>query len=534
MIKLLVVDDEEEIRTGISSVIDWEAYGIEICGEAENGRKALDLIERLSPDIILVDIRMPVMDGLQVIETLHSKNSPVRSVILSGYDDFSYAQRALKSGASDYLLKPCRPQEILETVLRIKTLIENENEREEKLRLLKVKFKESLPLLKEKFLARLLSGSSFTPETLVESINFFGINLTPSGQVAVAVFRIDEPAGFSKNGNSTDTELMKFSVMNIASELIGAKLPCEVLEYGDDLAAIISIQDNIYENMLPSLLDKVKTSISTFLHFTLSIGVGRPHNIQDEVYLSLEEALKALDFKFFTGDNSIIMYEDIREYAAKEPSYPINEEKELLNNIKTHRIDKLEESIEKFISAVREKHGSKDYLLKAGLALLFSIYHLCIENSLETTDIFGAGLSGLDNILQADTLAGLKAELYNIASVTAEKLNNKRSRNSIVEFMVRYINENCHNDISLEVIANEAYISPGYASLLFKQNIGINFVDYLHKARIEKACSLLKDIRLKIYEVSSIVGYNDEKYFSQVFKKYKGVTPSQYREGLVL
>ena len=206
MIRLMIVDDEEEIRNGIQNVIQWEANDIIVCGEAANGKEALKLIEELSPDVLLLDIRMPVMGGIELLETIASKNLPVKSIILSGYDDFSYAQNALKLGASDYLLKPCRPEEIIKTVLKVKNIIEDENKKKEAYSHLKAEFNKVLPVLKEKYLAKLLYPGNKPSEKLAEIFELYHINIRIDSVMSI-IIRIDDFQIFSEGNTYADIEL---------------------------------------------------------------------------------------------------------------------------------------------------------------------------------------------------------------------------------------------------------------------------------------------------------------------------------------
>jgi two-component system response regulator YesN len=528
MIRLMIVDDEEEIRQGIKNTIEWEANGVQICDTAENGKEAVEKIDRLQPEIILLDIRMPVMSGLQVLEHIKACHYSTKSIILSGYDDFAYAQSALKNGASDFLLKPCLPQEILETVLKVKALVEEEKGKKELLDGLKTRFHESLPFLKQMYLTKLLKKIQRQKVDFIENSALYKINLE-NRDISAALIRIDEFSAFAAQNSYEDAELYKFAIWNIADEILGAKLKCEIFQLYDDIVALINGRDRCE---LSGLLNEVKDNILKHLGLSISIGLGSACESIDTVYLSYDEAVKAIDFAFFAGPNSITEYEDIKELISYESAYPIHEETELLNSIKSGKSSELEENIEAFFKGLSRANYSKDVLLKSGMALLMSIYHLGIEKSIDPEEVFGNMQTTISDFLKLNSLASVKAKLYQLAYTSCEKLNNKKSSNKVVEKALQFISNNYNKDISLETVANEVFITPSYLSLLFKQTMAENFIDYLHKVRIEKACELLKNLRYKTYEVASMVGYNDVKYFSQLFKKYTSMTPSEYKSSL--
>ena len=530
MIKLMIIDDEEEIRMGISRTIEWEANDISICGLAENGKEAIEKIELLHPEIILLDIRMPVVSGLQVLEYIRSHHYPTKSIILSGYDDFSYAQTAIKNGASDFLLKPCQPQEILETVLKIKTLVEEEKVQNEMLQGIKVRFNESLPVLKEIYLTKLIKNDAGRKLNYLENAKLYKINLTDTG-ISAAVIKIDDAPACTEINSSADAELFKFAIKNIAGELLSSKLPCEVFQNNDEIVALCN---GAGSDQVIELLEEVQANIMKYFKFSISIGVGRTYSGIEHLGTSYSEAMKSMDAAFFLGCGSIIKYDDIKElYTSEETTYPIHEEIEIIGAIKSGQCEELEERVNDFFKGLSKTGFSKDTLLKSSLALLMSLYHLCIEKSIETDDIFGNLQSSVGSFLKYDSLVSVKTRLIELSTAICQKLNQKKNSNKIIEQTLKFIDDNFYKDISLDTVANVVYITPSYLSLLFKQTMRINFVDYLHKARIEKACEYMKrNVHLKTYEIAYKVGYNDEKYFSQLFKKYTSMTPTQYKSTL--
>jgi two-component system, response regulator YesN len=529
MIKLLIVDDEEEIRSGIRDIIDWESNDICVCGEASNGVEALKLIDELSPDILLIDIRMPVKNGLEVIEAIAERKLSVRSIVLSGYDDFSYAQKSMKFGASDYLLKPCRPQEILDTVLKVKASIELENNKKKVYENLKIHFNKTLPVLKEKYLTRMITPEKKRLDKVQEDFLDLQIGLELKS-FAVIVERIDRFSVLCESNNSKDIELFKFAVKNITEEILGAEYKCEVFEYNNDLVTIVNVYNQECISTISALANDIKTNISKLLGFSVSIGIGRYYEDINNIHLSYNEALKSIEAVFFMGPDSVIKYEDIFDCFESEACYPVNEEKEILQCIKLGNTEKLVLALDEFFNALCPEKLLKDHLIRSCTALALSLYHLCIEMNIETGNTFSHNFSFLSEIQKLENLEQLKIKLYKLSETIAEKVNSKKGGNKIIDSALKFINENYSSDLSLETVAKNVYITSGYLSLLFKQVVGVNFVDYLHKVRIEKACETLKNFRFKTYEVSSKVGYSDEKYFTQIFKKYTGMTPTQYRD----
>ncbi|HEY5583692.1 MAG TPA: response regulator [Ruminiclostridium sp.] len=528
MINLLIVDDEEEIRKGIRLNVDWEAYGVSICGEAEDGEAALKLIKETHPDILLIDIRMPGLSGLQVIEAINSKATPIKSIILSGHDDFNYAQSALRYGVSDYLLKPCRSRDILEVVLKVKSSIEAEQNSNEVLQRFKIQFNESFPLLKERFLCRMINVDEKNSDIFVKNFDMLKINLE-NMMFAVVLIRINDYFEISEHRRYEDIELLKFAIKNITFDTIRPYYKCEVFESNNDVVVIMNSENNSSDKFL-DVFNTLKANISKFLNVTTSIGVGNCYKEPKDIRQSYLDAFIALESCFYLGNDIIIKYNDNQELHNEKAFYPLNAEREIINNLNEGKPEVLKENLEAYISKLQIGTLSQEYVKKLCLSLVLSLNHLCIENNIPTDSIFGTDLSYIDTILKFDTLERIKDSLLEKIKLIAETVISKKSGNKIIEHALNFINENFNKEITLEALASEVYLNPKYLSMLFKKVVGCNFVDYIQNLRISKACELLKDVRLKAYDVAYSVGYSDEKYFSQIFKKLKGVTPSQYRK----
>ena len=531
MLKLLVVDDEESARQGISSTIDWASNGIELCGDAANGAEALEIAYHEIPNIVLTDIRMPVMDGLELAKILSCKWPEIKIIIMSGYDEFSYAQQALKYGIMDYLLKPSKPITILEAVLKAKDSIEAQKNKERIYQQLRSNFQESIPVLANNFLRNLLHNKSKKAPNIQAGFKLYGISLSINNIMA-AVFSIDRHADSDIGFKSDDIELMKFAVKNIAQEIIGGSYRCEVLEDGDYIVSIINIDDNRKE-LIP-VLEKVRESISRLLEFSVTIGVG---NFQDDIrtlFVSYREAIYANKAKFIMGNNSIIEYESLPDSRGSSDNqgsaYPLPVEKEMISCFKSADESAIQPTLEAFFYTIIRDNCRSSFIINSCLALLFSIYHLCVEKNVDTDEIFGSDLSDLNDLAESETIDQLKLKVLNIIKVAFNQFNFSKNNNTIIELALQYIKENYASDISRESVASAVFVTPGYLSLLFRRKLNLTFIEYLNKVRIENACKYLKNTRLKTYEIATAVGYYDEKYFSHVFKKYIGYTPSQYRK----
>jgi two-component system, response regulator YesN len=535
MYKLLIADDESEVIEGIKSSIDWEDHGIEICGEAETGAEALGLIQELFPDILLIDVRMPEMSGISLLERIKDEYRDLRFVILSGHDEFEYAQRALSLGATDYLLKPCKPEDILKAVLKAKSELEAARSQNFLLRRYEDQLKQNLPAIRENFLAGLLQGKAGGLEYIAEKILACDIAL-PLKNLNVALLSIDNLSSHATLRDPNHLAAMKLEIQKVMREgFRSAGIASEILPYEEYMAVIYGIDQANGHSADPyaGVLSEVRKTISRRLDFTVTVGIGNPVFSIVDLSQSLNEARLAAEMKFFLGeDREIFSHEIVMERAISD-YYPFREETEIIKCIQTRNKNDIKARVDDFCGALLGKETlDKEYLKRAIIALLGNIYKYCLEQKIDTSSAFGKKFGFFDAVQQSETILQLKDHIQQVLFAIIEQMNNRENINKLVEASIQYIKANYSNDIGLETVARIVHITPGYLSLLFKQKTGENFVGFLQRYRVERARELLNDLGLKCYEVAGLVGYQEEKYFSRIFKKYTGMTPKQYRNSL--
>jgi two-component system response regulator YesN len=532
--KLFIVDDESDVVDGITTTINWRKHGIEVCGCATNGLEALELIRVLLPDLLIVDVNMPVMDGITLLERLREEKIELEFLILSGYDEFGYAQRAINLGATDYLLKPCMPQDILTAVLKAKSIAEEQRSREKLLEHYRTRFQQNLPILKERLLLRLLEGKIKDQAGLNEEMDLYEISL-PQSDLTVVLFKLDNTAPVTDRDRLINVETSKLAMLDIVKrEFVSISFRAEVFICEEYITAICSPQSCRYTmEQFTCALDKIREQIAINLGLTVTIGVGNPVNSPQELWKCYSECRSAVDTKSFLGDNRVILFNDIVLEKANTPLYPFNKELDIINCLRTGNKEGILEKIDSFYNEISiVAKPSKEFLQKISIVFIGNIYRFCLEEKIDTQVIFAEQIKFFDDILYCETIIQLKEKICQLLCSIMDHMNEHENTNKLIEAAIEYIKSNYADDIRLETIAQKIYITPGYLSILFKQAVGINFVDYLHQFRIQMAKKHIKDCRFKLYEISSMVGYRDEKYFSQVFKRYTGLTPKQYRENL--
>ena len=264
--RVLLVDDEEDIRVGISQKMDWEGLGFSLVGEAENGQDALELAETLQPDVVLTDIKMPFMDGLELCRILTERLPASKFVVFSGFDDFEYAKQAIQMNVSEYILKPINAPELTAVLQRIHGQLDRERTERRDAEQLRQRYEESLPLLRNLFLSRLLDGH--VPRERVAELSARYDAELGGGELAVALLHV---------GAADQSELTALSVQQLLEEnLHPAGCVCRPFPYNDSVAVLASLETEgaVYE--LIAQLNRVCALGESYLHLTLTAGVGAP------------------------------------------------------------------------------------------------------------------------------------------------------------------------------------------------------------------------------------------------------------------
>lgn len=547
-LKLFIVEDEQTIREGILSMIDWERHQIDVCGEAANGREALPLLERHRPDVLLTDIRMPYMDGLQLIEEAQRAGLDFRAIVLSGYNEFSYAKQALKLGVLDYILKPCRPDDILKIVLEAKLAIESEqsanfdrNKRDQA-------WNRNMHLLKNQVLSQWIHYPKIPLERREGLIAELQMAIVPV-MLQVGLIRFDTTR-FSPNYGEPDWELIRYAALNIVLETLAPvyRGKIEAFRDGDDLLWIANATlaeasagetGTGADEELKSNLGLLQRNLEIYLNLSVSIAVGTCRESVDDAHISYREALQAMNVRFYRSKGGIFLYnETARKEGEQEEGTILDDEafdrleREIVMQMRgaayEQALDKMERWLERFQTAPR--YGKHEINVRA-TAFILELQRLAEEKNATTFEWKQHLVNWMEQIPQVETLDELSTIMKKIMQSLVEALCRQRSLHRTVQLAVDLIREKYNTNLTLDAVARAAYVSNTYLSSLFKQELGINFLDYLHQYRIEKAKELLAQ-NLKMFAVAKLVGYQEERHFSATFKKWTGLTPSQYQKGL--
>lgn len=533
MYRVLLVDDEAVVREGIRDHIDWAGLGFEMIGDCENGSEAMEAVEKLQPDVVLTDICMPFVDGLELTRCIMDKFPRIKVVILTGYDEFEYAQRAVKLKAYDFVLKPVTARELCTILEKVKADLDEEAYKREDISRLKRQLRESLPLLKERFLNRMITGQ-LREGKLEDKLAYLNIAFTGS-RVILFIVDVDDSDELRRCHPGTEDELLLYAIFNISEEIVanhGAGIVFQA--YSEKTVGILSGEEGeALRERAVAICEEIRQAVEKYLLFTVSIGVGNQCTDLKNVKLSYKGAASALDYRFLLGKNRVISIEDLEGNIQTCSPYNKEWEKKLVSGIKTGTVQEIDVIIGNIVKNLRRSYISMDHCYIHIQQVILSTMDALNELGITEPELLGKEESPLTAIYRLRTLDELEVWLRKFCKKASYFISNQRDYYSRLQALkaVEYIKEHfMEESISLLSVCKYLSMSTSYFSTIFKNFMGETFIEYLTRIRMEKAMELLKGSDMKTYEIAFRVGYGDPHYFSLAFKKAAGMTPTEYRE----
>ncbi|WP_284645172.1 helix-turn-helix domain-containing protein [Paenibacillus silviterrae] len=533
MYTLILVDDEDEVREGIIRKTDWAACGYQLLGAFDNGRDAADALESLRPDVLITDICMPFMDGLELTRYAMEQCRDMKIVIITGYEDFEYAKRAIQLKVNEYLLKPINSHEFTAFLGKLKGELDEERAAKENVSTIRQQLNQSLPLLKERFLERMMT-SVLKKEEIERKLQYFGLSI-PGPSYVVLVADIDDMRMSESTGvaidKDTDIELLRFAVFNIVQEIVEEDASGIVFRTRDDkIGALLSGKPEDVGQRAQILASHAAHSVERFLKLTLTIGIGRTCTLLPHISKSYQEACSSLDYRLLLGSNRIICIADLERGASGDTIGYLEWEKRILSALKMGKGSQVSSVLTAWLEEwkaiglpVERCYGMLNKLLAA-------LMNWVAETGCDESEVFGK--DPFKEMKAIRTLDLIKQWLEVLCHRIVCHLGEKRSAETQTQMQQAeaYIQEHYVNeDLSLQQVCTHIYMSASYFSSLFKQHTGLTFVEYLTRHRVEKAKELLAATGLKAYDIAARVGYGDPQYFSVIFKRQTGLTPKEFR-----
>lgn len=535
MYKVVIVEDEIPIRNIISRIINWNELGFDLVYEADNGQSALAFIENERVDLVITDISMPFMDGLELAKHIRRLSSSITIIILTGHNDFEYAQKAIELNVSNYLLKPITKDSFNKTLTDVKEEIDKKYAAQKDMEFLRNQHEKNKGFLVNKYLMNLILGYStsstnINPESL-------GIDLSAK-YLMVGVLILEDVIESEEEFWGRDKPLLDFAVYNLCQELLEA-IDQDVIFLGPGNQICIIIKSDLeptieFSNDLIIVLEDITQQIHKYFHMEATIGLSDVYSNIDDLSCGYQDAIAALEYQVLEGNERVIL----KSHVEKKSSFAFHKIEEQLTrleySIKVGDVEGLRKVIAYIFSVINYEDIDIDAFRTMLLKMTIAIFKAYNDiKDIEDEEVI-LDYTIFSQVFEMNDFNEIKKYYISLCETLSNKITTMRHKEerSHVNEACEYIQGNYSDPyLSLETLCNKLYLSPGHFSRLFKKTIGETFVDYLTKTRMDQAKNLLANTNKKMYEISLSIGYEDPNYFSYNFKKYTGYTPSQWRKG---
>lgn len=518
MHKVLIVDDEIFVRKGLINLLDWSSLQFEICGEAENGAEALDLIKQLRPDLVIVDIRMPVLDGLELIRQVHEQGDYQPAfIILSGYPDFSYAQQAFRYKVSDYILKPVNEQELASTLKRIAVTLNQQ---------------QLLSMTREKPLVEMVIESLIQsePDEQVMTLIANTLELPIASSYHYLIVEVQDRLSHQEVDYvpQLQTLLKRYYRLDEQPLLLHAR---ENNQYGCIVPAPRQeerVQDQ--RKAFIRLLDELERGLAT----KVAVFIGHKVDHLSKIVHSRTSADECLNYRFAASFNGLFLASELLEL----PLYYFDVDEELhgklMYGIEGNHRDIYVNAVNVIFTSFMDRYYAPGAVANTIRRIIIATINMIRQLAGDEKEL--ASLTELlhwqtkyRNLDQLRTvfLIFLEEAAEYIADIRGEKGEGN------IEKVKKYIDGHFRENIYLKGIAADFHMNPIYLGQLFRKNYGVYFNEYLLSLRIEEAKRLLRQTKKRMYEIAEQVGFQNADYFAAQFEKLEKMTPTEYRNRMI-
>lgn len=517
MYKALIVDDEKMIRMGIKAALPWQSFKVDEVYTAATGMEALTIVEENHPDLMITDINMTEMTGLELIERIRNIQPDIKIIVLTGYDEFDYAHQCLRMKVEDFFLKPVDEEEIGRAIKKIIDGIELSNDLEQQQKFV-IRAQGVTEQLVIERIMRNLVHSREEQEDLAYLAREYSFTTDFTMQLAIVVPTIQMEL------DSNEVNYINLSIKNICIDLFDAQGEGITFEDNDG-KLMIAIFENTHSDEIINRIGLLKNILKDEYNITSKVVVGGPVKEFDKLKISYNDAIYLLE----TEKENI---QEIIQTRFSEERYRIfNEvflELKRIMIMNSGNVDSIMKAYSTFSQAAESYNLATTMIKRCCIDIASTLYFSYICNTGEN----------IDNKLNSLLNSLMNAEKEDVLAFTADfitQLFNGEDENihEIISKSKAYIREHLAEDLSVSSLAAELFITPNYFSRLFKKVTGEGCSEYIVRKRIEKAKALLESTSLKTGKIAYMVGYNDTNYFSLAFKKYIGISPTKYRDSFM-
>jgi len=536
MLQILLVDDEPFVVDDLSITVPWSDLNYEQVHVAYSGQMALDILQHNPIDVVLTDISMPEMNGLQLIEHIRGRWKHIKCVLLTGYAEFDYARKAIELQASRYLLKPLSDEQLIEVLSELQEEIRREWDALASYQLTMQTLREHLPLLRDKLLNGLLQGRRFAHSQLAEQLRKYQLAFRPDEPAALMIVRLED---YFQKHDTDSLLLFEYAIVNIAGELFGQHF--QLWSCKDDHDYIVFLlQPKAHRGGLSDKADSAR-------QWLIQTACQLQRNVN--ALLKGEISVVTTEWGLFpaaVGDMYQSAISTIRQYIGQETSVFLTVEQQqtahqvpallamyepptLLHLFEANRWDAIDDKLQAVFDELKErKTHSAEHIQEARSCLETAFYYIAHKNNKLLADIVGGALEESKTFHSLDMLSSWASDIVGKLKEHFET-ERKDLRTELIEQVHAYVDGHL-SYISLQAIADHVRLHPVYLSKIYKTMTGKSIGDYLFQLKMEKAAFLLTSSELKIYEIATELGYSSAHYFIKLFKDYSQMTPQEYRD----
>lgn len=529
MFRIMIVDDETVIRKGLASIIEWDKLDCTIVYEAVNGMEAKDNIASSLPDIIITDIKMPGLDGIGLAKYIHENHPEIKTIILTGYADFSYAQSSIRYGVTDFVLKPTSNCKIIEAVEKAKGQLIAELNKENKLKGLESRINEDLTQIREKLLREIIEGILVNPAAIKQKLNELEMRFESYFMIAYEI----ETGRMEAGGNEPEEYGHVFRTFrNMLSQALKKYSFYDVTLGNNRACTILSFEESDYSNCLDTAMmmsHEAMQLMENLIKCPVYVGISSVHRDPAELSAAHGEAMQALS-DGFDNKNAISVFTGFNLHSEKRELNFNKDIDRIITSLQSGKPEKAEIETARLVDLFKSEKLPLEYAKNASILLGSLCLRLLPNPSRLLSAEPGNKCNLYKQIMEARTFDHIAAILKNLIDQTALDLKHSSAGNSyLVKKALEYLKENYDKRITLQDFADYVHVNGSYLSRIFSRETGETITEAVMRMKMDKAKSLLKDSGIKTYEVASLVGIEDPSYFSLIFKKHTGLSPKEYK-----
>ncbi len=529
--QVMLVDDEEDVIQVIIRKINWESLGYEVMGYAHNGLEALELCEERQPDVVMTDIKMPYMDGLELSRKLKEQYPAVKIIIFSGFDEFEYAKEAIRLEAEEYILKPIDADELSQVFRRIHESLDKEFDEKQNINMLKNYYLESLPILQENFYSSLIEGR-IPEQSIHKEMLDYQVELTGP---YYAVLVLHNSLSLAPEG--INPLLLTVSIRKVAEERMQEEWRAKFFSYLGNIVCIVQLSAASEVKRLTDACETLCRLARHLTNATVTIGIGSVVSSLSMLHQSYNGARDAVSYRVIYGRGKAINIAEIAperheegENRSQQSLYNEDALHDLFKAVRMDSREKLHTAVEAYIREHMPENPSIQVYHFFVMELVTEIHKFLLANQIDPERVFSQEdiYRRVQQMALSEIGGWLKETLEKIQDIIRETRND--STRSFVSRALDYVRDHYEDkDLSIESICDYLNVSAAYFSTVFKRETGKTFINYLTDFRMEKAVRMLLEKNEKTYVIAQAVGYSDPNYFSYAFKKKYGMSPSKYR-----